>query len=106
MGGSQDSIELTTVEERRLSLEIGRVLEHRRLLDMRVQRQQLPRPCCWHRQGRAAGECDFPDVILSRYRHRLEDDMPVGEGSKLEISQSGDASARVLLPPLAKQSTP
>ena len=41
-----------TVEDRRLSLEIGRVLEHRRLLDMRVQRQQLPHPCCWHRQGR------------------------------------------------------
>ena len=57
-------------------------------------------------RGETAGECDFPDVILSRYRHRLEDDMPVGEGSKLEISQSGDASARVLLPSLAKQSTP
>ena len=29
--------------------------------------------------------------------------MAVGEGSKLEVAQSGDASTRVLLPPLAPQ---
>jgi hypothetical protein len=27
----------------------------------------------------------------------------VGEGSKLEVAQSGDASTRILLPPLAPQ---
>ena len=31
--------------------------------------------------------------------------MPISEGGKLEIGQSGDASARVLLPPFPPQNT-
>jgi hypothetical protein len=45
----------------------------------------------------------FAMLIFGRYRHRLQEYVPVGEGSELEIGQSGDASTRVLLPPLAPQ---
>ena len=51
------------------------------------------------------GEANRARVVLSRYCDGLKDEMTVSEGGELEIGQLGDASARVLLPPLPPQNT-
>ena len=48
-------------------------------------------------------EANPPRIVFGRHRYRLDKDMTISEGSESEVDYSGDAPARILMPPLTPQ---